>query len=113
MSAVVISLGVADASRRPSARLAGDVDWFAALDRFAGVIRLGVRGECAGADVVAVSADGAGDDFADVRVLPRKFRRRVKGEAEEIMRNENLAVAVGPGADADGRDAQLARNLRE
>src|SRR5580698_4103535 len=99
-------------SRRVRLRLAGDVDWFATLDGFAGVVRLGVGREGAGADVVAVGADGAGDDFTDVGVLARKFRRRVEGEAEEIVGHEDLAVAVGAGADADGRDLQFTGDLR-
>src|ERR1700761_7902137 len=91
--------------------LAGDVDGFAALHRFAGVIGLGVGREGAGADVVAVVADGGGDDFADIGVLTSEFRRSVEGEAEKIVGDENLAVAIGAGADADGGNSQLAGDL--
>ena len=94
------------------ARLAGDVDWFGALDGFAGVVGLGVGWERAVADVVAVGADGGGDEFADVGVLAGEFRRRVEGEAEEVVDDKDLAVAVGAGADADRGDVQLASDLR-
>ena len=88
------------------------MDWFAALEGFAGVVGLGVRWEGAGADVVAVGADGAGDDFAEVGVLAREFWRRIEGEAEEIVGDENLAVAVGAGADSYCGNLQLAGDLR-
>ena len=88
------------------------MDRFAALERVARVIGLGVGRECAVADVVAIGPDGAGNDFADVGVLAREFRRRVEGEAEEIVRDEDLAVAIGAGADTDRRDLELARDLR-
>src|SRR5580704_19555469 len=99
-------------SRRVRLRLAGDVDWFATLDGFARVVRLGIGREGAGADVVAVGADGAGDDFTGVGVLARKFRRRAESEAEEIVGQEDLAVAIGAGADSYRGDCQLAGDLR-
>ena len=84
----------------------------AAFDGFAGVVGLGVGGEGAGADVVAVGADGGGDDFAEVGVLAGEFWRRVEGEAEEIVGDEDLAVAIGAGADSDCGNLQLAGDLR-
>src|ERR1700733_4011707 len=99
-------------SRRVRPRLAGDVDWFAALDGFAGVVGLRVGREGASADVVAVGADGAGDEFTGVGVLAREFRRRVEGEAEEIVGDEDLAVTVGAGTDADRWDLQFTGDLR-
>src|SRR5690348_16104843 len=39
--------------------------------------RFGVRGELAAADVVTISARGARNQFAEIDVLPREFRRAV------------------------------------
>src|SRR5580704_15490807 len=99
-------------SRRVRLRLAGYVDWFATLDGFARVVRLGIGREGAGADVVAVGADGAGDDLAGVGVLAREFGRRAESEAEEIVGDKDLAVAVGAGTDADRWDTKLPCDLR-
>jgi hypothetical protein len=93
-------------------QLAGDMDWLAALEGFAGMVGLGVGWEGTGADVVAVGADCGGDDFAEVCVLAGEFWRSVEGEAEEVVGDEDLAVAVGAGADSDRGDLEFAGDLR-
>jgi hypothetical protein len=75
---------------------------------FAGkVIALGVGGETMGGDVVAVLLEGFGEEGGAVGILAAEFCGRTEGEVEEIVEDEDLAVAVGAGADADGGDAAV------
>src|SRR5467141_2998738 len=64
------------------------------------------------AHIFAIFLRGLRDDFPDVGILARKFRRLSKRKAQKIVNDENLPIAVRAGADADRRDAQFARNLR-
>src|SRR5579859_4291128 len=76
------------------------------------VERFRVGGEAAVADVVAILASSARNLFAKIDVLAGEFRRAVDAQADEIVENEYLAVAVGAGSDADGGDAKLLRDAR-
>ena len=44
-----------------------------------------------------------------VSVAADEFGRRRKGEIDEIVEDENLAVAIGAGADANGGDGAARR----
>ena len=76
------------------------------------VKRLRVGGEAAVVHVIAVLASRAGNLLAKIDVLAGEFRRAVDAQADEIVENEHLAVAIGAGADADGRDAKFLRDAR-
>src|SRR5260370_8771192 len=76
------------------------------------MIRLAVRRKSAAAHIFAISADCFGNYLANIRILARELRCLVEGEAKHIVYDEDLAVAVRAGSDADRRNAQLAGNLR-
>ena len=57
--------------------------------------------------VFAIVLDGGAKERRGVGVAADKFGRRRKGEIDEIVKDENLAVAIGAGADADGGNGQL------
>src|SRR5438132_6808275 len=60
-------------------------------------------GETPGADVVEVMRDGRARLVAEVGVAADELRGEVVVEAEEIVEDQHLPVAVRAGADADGR----------
>ncbi len=74
---------------------------------FGQMIALLVGGEGAALDVFAIVFDGGADQRAGVGVAADEFGRRRKGEADQIVEDENLAVAIRTGADADGGNGQL------
>src|SRR5215210_2222590 len=75
-------------------------------------VRLVVGREGPVAHVLGVGLDGLVDCVADVRVLAHEARARLaEGEAEQVVRDEYLRVAVGAGTDADGRDVKRGRHL--
>lgn len=59
------------------------------------------RRERAGADFVAVLRDGAGDVGFEVGERFDEAGHGAAGDAEEVVEDEDLAVAIGTGADAD------------
>src|ERR671926_1536643 len=68
--------------------------------------------EGARAHVVGVSLERPVHRLAEVRVLAHEARARLaEGEAEQVVRDEYLRVAVRPRADADGRDVERGRHL--
>src|SRR5256714_15496388 len=74
-------------------------------------VGLAVGGERPGAHVVGVARDGVRDGRAEVCVLADEARTRAaEGEAEEVVRDENLRVAVRARADAYGRHVQSLRH---
>src|SRR6266851_951233 len=93
-------------------RSAVDVDGFLRFCWLAGMIRLGIGGESAAANVGAVIANGVGDNFGYVCVLAGELWRLTECEAEEIVDDQDLAIAVRACSDADCRDAQLAGDTR-
>src|SRR5262249_26127265 len=76
------------------------------------MIRLGIGGEAAAADVGAVIAQSVRDSLAKVRVLASEFGRLGEGKSEQIVHDKNLAVAIRTSTDADRGDAQFAGNAR-
>jgi hypothetical protein len=80
--------------------------------RFGQVIALLVRGEGAVLDVFAIVLDGGADQRAGVGIAAHKLGRRREGQVQQVVEDEDLAVAIGPGADADGGNGQLGGNGR-
>src|ERR1035437_5777990 len=75
---------------------------------FAGeVVALGVAGEFVGSYVVSVVVERGGEKGRAVGILAREFRGWGEGEVEEIVEDEDLAVAIRAGANADGGNAAL------
>src|SRR3954447_13150715 len=85
-----------------------DVDGFSCFYGLAGVVGLGVGGEITAADVGAVIAQRGGDGFAKVRVLASEFGRLRESKAEQIVNDEDLAVAIRASADADRGNTEFA-----
>ena len=56
--------------------------------------------------VVDILADGAGDLAVEAEVAAEEAGLEFGGDAEEVMHNEDLAVAVFAGADADDRNME-------
>jgi peptidoglycan/xylan/chitin deacetylase (PgdA/CDA1 family) len=71
------------------------------------VIAFFVRREGAVFNVVAIVFDGGADERGGISVLADKLGRRGEGEVDEVVEDEDLAVAVRAGADADGGNGQL------
>src|SRR2546430_4367605 len=97
---------------RFASRLTRDENGLAPLRGLQRVIGLGVRRKSSFVHIITVFADGFGNYFSDVGILPRKLRSLPESEAKQIVNDENLPIAVRAGADADRWDAQFARNLR-
>src|SRR6266550_3125514 len=95
----------ADCSARDENRLAP-------FGHLRGVVGLRVGRESAVAYVGAILAHRIRDNFSDIGILARKFRRVVECKTQKIINDEDLPVAVRAGTDADRRNAQFARNLR-
>jgi hypothetical protein len=55
--------------------------------------------------------DGRADEGACVAVAADEFGRRREGEVQQIVEDEDLPIAAGTGANADGGNGQLGRNL--
>src|ERR1700684_4129857 len=72
--------------------------------------RFRVGWKAALADVVAISFRCARNLGAKVGTLPSEFRFVTDSESNEIVKNQNLSVAIGSGADADGWDLELVGN---
>ena len=45
-----------------------------------------------------------------IGVPPDEFGRRAERESDDVVKHQNLRVAVGPGSDADGRNAKPPRD---
>ena len=57
-------------------------------------------------DIFAVMLDGGMEERGCIGVAADEFGGRRKGEIDEIVEDEDLAVAIGTGADADGGNGQ-------
>ena len=69
------------------------------------------RGELALAHLAAILLRRLDHGPADVGVLLDETRSQVVEEAEQVVRHQDLTVAAGAGADADGRDLHRLRDL--
>src|SRR5271157_2178868 len=59
--------------------------------------------ELAGSDFFAVAVNRLADDVPDLGIAPDEAELLIR-EADDVMQDQDLAVALRPGADADGRD---------
>jgi len=59
-------------------------------------------------DVFAIAFDGGADERAGVGIAADKLGGRREREASQIVEDENLTVAIGPRADANGGDGSSA-----
>src|SRR3984957_20670673 len=71
------------------------------------MVRLGVRRKSAAMHIVAEFGGGARNLTCQVGVLPRELRRTAESEAEEIVQDEHLAIAIGSGADTNSGDVKF------
>src|ERR1700722_5330661 len=78
---------------------------FAQLGRRMERFRVGRK--AAGPDIAAKVFGSAGNLGGEIDVLPSELRFVAHGEAHEIVENENLPVAIGTRANANGWDAEL------
>src|ERR1700733_2894308 len=69
--------------------------------------RFRIRRKAPGAHIAAKFFCSAGNLGGEIDVLPSELRCVAHGEAHEIVENENLHIAIGTRADADGWDAEL------
>src|SRR5687767_3426918 len=76
-----------------------------------------IRGwEATALNVLAVAVDGVGDNLLQIGIFPDELWHISGREPQEIAADENLAVALWPGANADCRNPQrlcdLSRHCR-
>src|SRR5580658_1832182 len=72
--------------------------------------RFRVGWKAAVAHIVAICFRGARNLGAEIGILPREFRLVTNGETDQIVEHENLPIAIGSGADADGGNVELVSN---
>jgi len=77
-----------------------------------GMVGFAIRRERPHSHIVTVFAYGTGNDSPHIGVLPREFRHWVKGQPQDVMQHQDLAVAIRPCSDSDRGNAQFTRNLR-
>ena len=68
--------------------------------------------EYAAAHFSGVTRGRVRDNAAQVGVFLDEFRHAVDCQADHVVDDQDLAVAVAAGADADGRDGDVAGKLR-
>src|ERR1039458_8757176 len=74
------------------------------------VIGLGVGRITPGLHVVLESNHGIADHGCQVGIATDELGWRRKRQSQQIVEDQNLPIALGAGADTDGRDLQLARD---
>src|SRR5437763_10058699 len=60
--------------------------------------------------ILAISRTSGPEKFAGVGVRANEFRGRAEREADEVVKNQDLPIAIRPCANAEGRNAQAARH---
>src|ERR1700690_846441 len=65
-------------------------------------------GEFPFTNIIREGRDRARDCFGKIRVFSGERRLGSSAQAQDVMSHEDLAIATGPGADADHRYAQFA-----
>src|SRR5450830_2128211 len=73
-------------------------------------VGVGRLGETPRGDVFDVGGERPRHLFVKIRILLDELRREAVGQAEQVVRHENLAVACGPGADSDRGNREAARD---
>ena len=59
----------------------------------------------------AILLHGSGDELVEVQVATQEPWFEFLGDAQHVVCHEHLTVAMRPGADADGGDAERLRNF--
>src|SRR5690606_5717986 len=67
--------------------------------------------KCALPDLLGVILGRLPDERAGIGEAAGEFRDAVSAEAEDVLGDQNLAIAIRRGPDADGRDADGGRDL--
>src|ERR1700722_13611225 len=98
-------------SARPAPALAGNAQRLL-LRANAGMVRLGIARKISLLHVRTIFFYRAADQFAEVDVLTCELGGVAEGQTQHVVDHQNLSVAIGPGTDTDGGDAQFARDLR-
>src|SRR5271169_731828 len=73
-------------------------------------VGVGRLGEAPGGDVFDIGGERPRHLLVKIRVLLDELRREALGQAEQVVRHEDLAVARGAGAYSDRRNRQAARD---
>src|SRR5579872_459662 len=63
-----------------------------------------------GHDVGAKCLHRVGDGTGNIAITADKLRRMPEGEIQNVVNDQNLAIALGAGADSDGRRLDLRSN---
>ncbi len=71
------------------------------------VVAFRVRRKCPLRHIVAIAFNGGAKERSRVAVLAHELGRLGEAQVDEVVEDENLSVAVGSGADTDGRDGEL------
>ncbi len=70
------------------------------------VVAFRFAGEIVAFDIGAVAVDRIRDQCRGIAIPAHEFRWRGKGQIDEIVQHQDLAIAVRPGANANGRDVE-------
>ncbi len=73
------------------------------------MIGLGVGRIAPGLDIVFESHQGVADHGCHVGIAANELGWRRERQSQQIVEDQHLPIAFGAGADADGRNLQLAR----
>ena len=73
------------------------------------MVRLRIRRIVAFHHIAAECLDRFRNQRSRVRIAPHKFRRRSESEIDQIMEDQDLAIAIRAGANSDGRAFRLPR----
>src|SRR5439155_19522703 len=69
------------------------------------------RWKRAGFYVLAIATSGVGDDVTQVGILPDEFGNVARRQAEQVVNDEHLPIAMRPGADATRWDFERCGDL--
>ena len=70
------------------------------------MVAFGIGGERAAANIARIMLNGFGDERGRVGIAADKLGGSCSGEIDEIVEDENLAVALRARADADGGNGE-------
>src|SRR5882672_1064386 len=76
-----------------------------------GLVLLLLVRKVAGLDVVDILLDGGGGLFVDVQVAAEEAGFEFGVDAQEVVHDQDLSIAVFTCSDADGRDVQALGNF--
>ncbi len=71
------------------------------------MVALSIVREGACFHVTPVAFNGRAEERSRIAILANEFRGRGEAEVDEVVEDEDLAIAVGSGANSDGGDADF------